>query len=92
MHFDADDAAQMDKAIQKLGDRLVELKLAEKFIWDSTQKVSGFVWTNDGIRFCETVKRVFDVPKLSPRQIPPHELMALALLLLSEKPFVEPSK
>jgi hypothetical protein len=83
---------QMLNAIQKIGDRLVETRFAERFILDRVNNFGRFIWTDDGIILRDFVQRIYGIPGIHPKEILPFEQIALIALLISSHEIEKPNK
>lgn len=74
---------ELHAAIQKMGDRLVELKFAARFLWDSQRKIGRVLWTEKGMALADAVMEIYEVHKGHSKPIAIPELVALTGLILS---------
>lgn len=81
--MNSEQAKELNAAIQKIGDRLVELKYADGFIWDRARNVGRFKWSDKGLVLVNSIREIYHVPNGQRPSFTQPELIALAAMLLS---------
>jgi hypothetical protein len=77
---------QLMEAMQRMADRLVQSGFARSHARFDTKNIGQIDWTADGIILQGHLKKVFEVPKVKPQDIPGVDIVALVHLLLLTKP------